>query len=787
LAEVTAMRNNALPYPMYGLAWTITFPFLDADGDLVTAATTPDAERSLNGDTFADCTNESTEIATGSGVYYLTLTAAEMTADIVTVIAKSATAGMKTTVATLYPRKLVQFKASATSAAGAAGTITFDSGASTIDDFYNGMVIVATIDTLVETRIITDYVGSTKVASVTPNWNVTPDSDDTFIVYLTPEMSAYAKADVLAWNSAAVASPHTAGYPVVTVKDGTGAGEIDTTSGGVLVAAIAANAITATSINADAITAAKIADGAIDAATFAANAITSTVVANDFITAAKVAADVSAEIADAVWDEDATGHQTGGTFGQAIGDPGADTTTIYQSVVTDAAGANVAADIIAIKAQTAAIETDTAEIGAAGAGLTAINLPDQTMNITGNITGNLSGSVGSVTGAVGSVTGNVGGTINGLTATALADFFDTDSGTTYASAVAGSVVAEIADNAGGSALTAEAIADAVWDEDATGHQTQGTFGQAIGDPAADANTIYGAVVTGAAGATIAADIIAVKAETVTILADTNELQTDWTNGGRLDLIIDDILVDTAEIGAAGAGLTNINLPNQTMDIVGNITGNLSGSVGSVTGAVGSVTGNVGGTINGLTATAIKDFFDTDSTTTYASAVAGSVVKEIADNAGGASLTVNDIVAGVWSEALPGAFGAGEAGKIVGDNINATISSRATQTSVDDLPTNAELTTALGTADDAVLAAIGDLPTAVENADALLDRDMSTGTDSGSSTVRTVRQALRFSRNKFAISGGTLTVYKEDDSTSSWTSAVTTTAGDPVTASDPAGP
>jgi hypothetical protein len=61
----------------------------------------------------------------------------------------------------------------------------------------------------------------------------------------------------------------------------------------------------------------------------------------------------------------------------------------------------------------------------------------------------------------------------------------------------------------------------------------------------------------------------------------------------IDGIVDDILVDTAEIGAAGAGLTNINLPNQTMDIVGNITGNLSGSVGSVTGAVGSVTGAVG--------------------------------------------------------------------------------------------------------------------------------------------------------------------------------------------------
>lgn len=42
------------------------------------------------------------------------------------------------------------------------------------------------------------------------------------------------------------------------------------------------------------------------------------------------------------------------------------------------------------------------------------------------------------------------------------------------------------------------------------------------------------------------------------------------------------------IGVAGAGLSNIDLPNQTMDI----TGNLSGSVGSVTGAVASVTAAV---------------------------------------------------------------------------------------------------------------------------------------------------------------------------------------------------
>lgn len=77
---------------------------------------------------------------------------------------------------------------------------------------------------------------------------------------------------------------------------------------------------------------------------------------------------------------------------------------------------------------------------------------------------------------------------------------------------------------------------------------------------------------------------------------------------------------------------------------------------------------------------------------------------------------------------------------------------------------------------------------VEIADAVLDRDMSTGTDSGSTTVRTPRQALRFLRNKWSLSGTTLTVTKENDSTASWTSTISSTPGaDPITANDPAGP
>lgn len=75
----------------------------------------------------------------------------------------------------------------------------------------------------------------------------------------------------------------------------------------------------------------------------------------------------------------------------------------------------------------------------------------------------------------------------------------------------------------------------------------------------------------------------------------------------------------------------------------------------------------------------------------------------------------------------------------------------------------------------------------EIADGFLDRNMATGTDSGtnSTSVRTPRQALRALRNKVSISAGTMTVTKEDDSTTSWTSTISTATRDPISGSDPA--
>ncbi len=47
-----------------------------------------------------------------------------------------------------------------------------------------------------------------------------------------------------------------------------------------------------------------------------------------------------------------------------------------------------------------------------------------------------------------------------------------------------------------------------------------------------------------AGTDMSADVAAVKADTAAILIDTNELQVDWTNGGRLDLLVDGIKAKT---------------------------------------------------------------------------------------------------------------------------------------------------------------------------------------------------------------------------------------------------
>lgn len=96
---------------------------------------------------------------------------------------------------------------------------------------------------------------------------------------------------------------------------------------------------------------------------------------------------------------------------------------------------------------------------------------------------------------------------------------------------------------------------------------------------------------------------------------------------------------------------------------------------------------------------------------------------------------------------------------------------------------AGVVTAAAVATDAIDADALAADAVTEIADGYLKRDMSLVTGEA---ARSPLNAMRFLRNKWSVAAGTLTVTKEDDTTTAWTAVTTGTAGaDPITAVDPA--
>ena len=119
---------------------------------------------------------------------------------------------------------------------------------------------------------------------------------------------------------------------------------------------------------------------------------------------------------------------------------------------------------------------------------------------------------------------------NWLTAAGTAADFGTEIGTAVWATAARTLTA----NTNFNDLDAAGVATAVWNAATITYGGAGTYGQAVED----------------------------------IVEDTNELQGDWTNAGRLDAILDELTVNVdaveadtqdlqTQIGAAGAGLTAI--------------------------------------------------------------------------------------------------------------------------------------------------------------------------------------------------------------------------------------
>ncbi len=137
--------SDASPVAFRGVAYRITFPLFDADGDLVSGATC-DSEVSKDGGTFTDCTNEATEIATASGMYFLDLTAAEMDAKTVAVIVKSGTA--KTTPLVFYPEPKLQVDGVVGSSSSTTSIVTSSlNPAAAVTDQFKGRIVIFDQDT----------------------------------------------------------------------------------------------------------------------------------------------------------------------------------------------------------------------------------------------------------------------------------------------------------------------------------------------------------------------------------------------------------------------------------------------------------------------------------------------------------------------------------------------------------------------------------------------------------------------------------------------------------------
>lgn len=288
--------TDARPVPQKNVAYRVTFPILDADGDLVTGATGLDSEVSKDGGTFADCTNEATEIATSSGIYYLDLTSTEMNADCVAIIVKTTSTGAKTTPIILYPEEAGDIRVNVTAYNGTAGT--FSGGRPEVNVSHISGSAVSTSTAQIGVNVI--------------------------------------QAAGTAWGSGAITAASIAADAITAAKIADGA--IDS-------ATFAAGAINAAAIAADAITDAKVAsDVTIASVTGSVGSVTGNVGGNVLGTVSGVTPAAVADIPTAVQNADALlgrnvagGSSTGRTVKEALyvlrnkTDISAGTLTVYST------------------------------------------------------------------------------------------------------------------------------------------------------------------------------------------------------------------------------------------------------------------------------------------------------------------------------------------------------------------------------------------------------------------------------------------------------------------------
>ena len=220
-----------------------------------------------------------------------------------------------------------------------------------------------------------------------------------------------------------------------------------------------------------------------------------------------------------------------------------------------------------------------------------------------------------------------------------------------------------------------------------------------------------------AGASAAADIAAIKTQTAAIEVDTQDIQSRIPAAlvsGRIDASVGAMAANVMTAAAAASDLTTeLQSGLATAASLTTVAGYIDTEVAAILAAVDTEVAAIKAKTDNLPAspasetllTTVAGYLDTEiaaikaktdnlpaspaavSDIPTAAAVADAVWDEaisghLTAGSTGNALNAAGSAGDPWSTPLPGAYGSGTAGKILGDNLDATVSSRASQTSVD---------------------------------------------------------------------------------------------------------
>jgi len=168
----------------YGTAFTFRAPIVTANSTNFANTWTSTAgtvKIIRDGTTLGNVTTLPT-VVSSQYVYSWPLSSSEMTADevIVQVVDRTNVTDQAFRIITL-PDGALRSRLAQT---GNATTITLDASAVATNDYYNGSIVAIIAGTgNAQARVITSYVGSTKVATVDTNWATNPSTDSVFAIY----------------------------------------------------------------------------------------------------------------------------------------------------------------------------------------------------------------------------------------------------------------------------------------------------------------------------------------------------------------------------------------------------------------------------------------------------------------------------------------------------------------------------------------------------------------------------------------------------------------------------